>query len=200
MVILAAGTVGTNEILLRSRETNGLVLSDRLGKGFSSNGNYLWFVDYEQGDPAAVTNSAGVGVVLGTPMAPVGPSIQGIVDFRRGNRPMVDRVVFEDLAHPSALAGGVGVLAVADLNRAITLLACGHDTAEGEIRLENDEASVRWPNYSAQACRAEMAGSRGPVRPARTAGTGRAGLAGRQHHRPPARRLPHGGHGRPTAS
>ena len=80
MVILAAGTVGTNEILLRSRETNGLVLSDRLGKGFSSNGNYLWFVDYEQGDPAAVTNSAGVGVVMGTPKAPVGPSIQGIVD------------------------------------------------------------------------------------------------------------------------
>ena len=157
MVILAAGTVGTNEILLRSRETNGLVLSDRLGKGFSGNGNYLWFVDYQQGDPTAVTNSAGVGVVLGTPMAPVGPSIQGIVDFRRGNRPMVDRVVFEDLAHPSALAGGVGVLTVADLNRAITLLACGHDTAEGEIRLENDEASVRWPNYSTQACRAEMA-------------------------------------------
>jgi cholesterol oxidase len=51
----------------------------------------------------------------------------------------------------------VGALTVADLNRAITLLACGHDTAEGEIRLENDEASVRWPGYSSQACRAEMA-------------------------------------------
>jgi cholesterol oxidase len=157
IVILAAGTVGTNEILLRSRETNGLVLSDWLGRGFSANGNYLWFVDYQHGDPAVSTNSAGVGVVLGTPKAPVGPSIQGIVDFRRGTRPMVDRVVFEDLAHPSALATGVSALTVADLNRAITLLACGHDTAEGQIRLENDEASVRWPNYGGQACRAEMA-------------------------------------------
>ena len=157
MVILAAGTVGTNEILLRSRETNGLALSDRLGKGFSGNGNYLWFVDYQNGDPTVATNSAGVGVVLGTPRAPVGPSIQGIVDFRRGNRPLVSRVMFEDLAHPSALSDGVGTLTVADLNRAITLLACGHDTAEGEIRLENDVASVRWPGYSSQACRAEMA-------------------------------------------
>ena len=157
MVILAAGTLGTNEILLRSRETNGLALSDWLGKGFSANGNYLWFVDYQQGNPEVTTNSAGVGVVQGTPKAPVGPSIQGIVDFRRGTRPMVDHVVFEDLAHPSALATGVHALTVADLNRAITLLACGHDTAEGQIRLENDEASVRWPNYNAQACRAAMA-------------------------------------------
>ena len=157
MVILAAGTVGTNEILLRSRETSGLTLSDWLGKGFSANGNNLWFVDYQHGDPAVATNSAGVGVVLGTPRAPVGPSIQGIVDFRRSNRPLVGHVMFEDLAHPSALADGVGALAVADLNRAITLLACGHDTAEGEIRLENDEAAVRWPGYNSQACRAEMA-------------------------------------------
>jgi cholesterol oxidase len=157
VVILAAGTLGTNEILLRSRETNGLVLSDWLGKGFSANGNYLWFVDYQQGDPTVSTNSGGVGVVRGTPKAPVGPSIQGIVDFRRSARPMVDRVVFEDLAHPSALATGVSALTVSDLNRAITLLACGHDTAEGQIRLENDEASVRWPRYNAQACRAEMA-------------------------------------------
>jgi len=157
MVILAAGTLGTNEILLRSRERNGLVLSDWLGKGFSANGNNLWLVDYQHGDPTVATNSAGVCVVLGTPRAPVGPSIQGIVDFRRSNRPLVGHVVFEDLAHPSALADGVGALAVADLNRAITLLACGHDTAEGEIRLENDEAAVRWPGYNSQACRAEMA-------------------------------------------
>ena len=157
MVIMAAGTLGTNEILLRSRQTGGLAVSDWLGKGFSGNGNFLWFVDYQHGDPEVATNSAGVGIVLGTPRAPVGPSIQGVVDFRRGNRPLVGQVVFEDLAHPSALADGVGTLTVADLNRAITLLACGHDTAEGEIRLENDEASVRWPGYSSQACRAEMA-------------------------------------------
>jgi cholesterol oxidase len=157
MVILAAGTLGTNEILLRSRQTGGLAVSDWLGKSFSANGNHLWFVDYQHADAAVATNSAGVGVVLGTPRAPVGPSIQGVIDFRRGDRPLVGHVVFEDLAHPSALADGVGALTVADLNRAITLLACGHDTADGEIRLENNEASVHWPGYGSQACRAEMA-------------------------------------------
>jgi cholesterol oxidase len=157
LVILAAGTVGTNEILLRSRQSGGLAVSDWLGKGFSGNGNYLWLVDYQQANPAVTTNSGGVGVLAGKPAAPVGPSIQGVVDFRRASRPLDRRVVFEDLAHPSALATGVGALVVTDLNHAITMLACGHDSAEGQIRLENDEASVHWPGYASQACRAEMA-------------------------------------------
>src|SRR5829696_4410787 len=45
-VIVAAGTVGTNEIMLRSRANGGLPhLSERLGKGFSTNGDYLAFLD-----------------------------------------------------------------------------------------------------------------------------------------------------------
>ena len=157
MVILAAGTVGTNEVLLRSRQAGGLIVSDQLGKGFSANGNYLWFVDYRNADAAVRTNSAGVGIMRGTPSAPVGPTIQGIVDFRRSDRPLSRRVMFEDLAHPSALATGVAALTRADLDRGITLLACGHDRANGEIALEDDEASVRWPSYNSEACRAEMA-------------------------------------------
>lgn len=44
-VILAAGCVGTVELLFRSR-TRGLAnLSDRLGSGFSTNGDYIGFVD-----------------------------------------------------------------------------------------------------------------------------------------------------------
>jgi cholesterol oxidase len=38
VVFLAAGTLGTNEILLRSK-SYGLNVSDRLGKGFSGNGD-----------------------------------------------------------------------------------------------------------------------------------------------------------------
>lgn len=156
-VILAAGTVGTNEILLRSREADGLAVSEWLGKGFSANGNHVWFVDYQRSDADLTTNSAGTGILAGVPAKAVGPTIQGIIDFRRADRPLVRRVVIEDLAHPSALAPGVGALTLADLNRAITLLACGHDTADGEIRLEHGEASVRWPGYGTQACAAEMA-------------------------------------------
>ncbi|MGH6833012.1 MAG: GMC family oxidoreductase N-terminal domain-containing protein, partial [Methyloceanibacter sp.] len=39
-VVLAAGTLGSTEILLRSRE-RGLALSDRLGEGFSANGDII---------------------------------------------------------------------------------------------------------------------------------------------------------------
>ena len=41
-VVLAAGTLGSTEILLRSRE-RGLGLSDRLGEGFSANGDIIAF-------------------------------------------------------------------------------------------------------------------------------------------------------------
>jgi cholesterol oxidase len=156
-VILAAGTMGTNEILLRSRTTGRIATSDWLGKGFSGNGNYLGFVDYQYTDRPVSTSSAGVGVAGGTPREPVGPTIQGIIDFRRPDRPLVRRVILEDLAHPSALARGIALVTLADLNRAITLLACGHDTAAGEIHLEGDTAVVRWPGYATEACHAETA-------------------------------------------
>lgn len=45
-VIVSAGCVGTNEILLRSRDEGGLRnLSDKVGFGFSTNGDYIAFVD-----------------------------------------------------------------------------------------------------------------------------------------------------------
>jgi choline dehydrogenase-like flavoprotein len=45
-VIMAAGTVGTNEILLRSKQNGHLPeLSDTLGEGFSTNGDYLAFIE-----------------------------------------------------------------------------------------------------------------------------------------------------------
>jgi len=39
-IFLAAGTLGTTEILLRSRRDAGLALSDKLGAGFSTNGDF----------------------------------------------------------------------------------------------------------------------------------------------------------------
>ena len=39
-VFLAAGVLGTTEILLRSRRDAGLALSDKLGMGFSTNGDF----------------------------------------------------------------------------------------------------------------------------------------------------------------
>ncbi|HEY0097716.1 MAG TPA: GMC oxidoreductase [Pyrinomonadaceae bacterium] len=44
LVFLAGGTLGTTEILLRSRERGGLKLSDTLGSHFSTNGDFGAFV------------------------------------------------------------------------------------------------------------------------------------------------------------
>jgi cholesterol oxidase len=43
MVFLCAGTLGTTEILLRSRDRGGLKLSDKLGTHFSTNGDFSAF-------------------------------------------------------------------------------------------------------------------------------------------------------------
>jgi cholesterol oxidase len=44
MVFLCAGTLGTTEILLRSRDRGGLKLTDKLGTHFSTNGDFGAFV------------------------------------------------------------------------------------------------------------------------------------------------------------
>ena len=155
-LILAAGTLGSTEILLRSRQRRGLALSDWVGRGFSANGNYLGFVDYQYVEPPVITNTAGVGIAGGVPDPPVGTSIQGAIDFREPGRPLQRRVVIEDLAHAHALAPGVTLLMLADLNRGITLLGCGHDAAAGEIRLDGDGIAVRWPDYDRQASHAVL--------------------------------------------
>ncbi|MGH7357345.1 MAG: GMC oxidoreductase [Candidatus Rokuibacteriota bacterium] len=53
-VFLAAGTLGTVEFLLRSREEGGLAVSDRLGRGFSTNCDFGAFIV----DTAKPVNSA----------------------------------------------------------------------------------------------------------------------------------------------
>ena len=156
IVVVAAGTMGSNAILLRAR-TQGVAMSSWLGKGFSGNGNYLGFVDYQYTDPTVYTDTGGVGVAGGTPRYPVGAYIEGAIDFRRAGRTLERRVVIEDMAHASPLAAGVALLMLADLDRAMTLLGCGHDRAEGEIRLEHDIATVHWRDYDQQPSHLELA-------------------------------------------
>jgi cholesterol oxidase len=54
VVFLAAGTLGTTELLLRSRDREELKLSDRVGHGFSTNGDFGAFIV----DTAKPVNSA----------------------------------------------------------------------------------------------------------------------------------------------
>lgn len=93
-VILAAGSLGTTEILLRSRR-HGLPLSSRLGHGFSGNGDAIVF-GYNNDH---VVEGIGHGNRHDAGLAPVGPTITAMIDERRADPP----VLIQDGAIPGAL-------------------------------------------------------------------------------------------------
>lgn len=97
IVVLAAGTLGSTEILLRSRE-HGLQLSNQLGEHFSGNGDVLGF-GYNTSD---AINGIGFGNQSPKGRAPVGPCITGIIDIRK--QPQLDQgMVIEDGSIPGAI-------------------------------------------------------------------------------------------------
>ena len=91
-VVLAAGTLGSSEILLRSRDL-GLQMSDMLGKRCSTNGDML-VVDY--------ATDAAVNTVADEIIKPsdrkVGPTITGVIDLRA-----TAGVVIEEMSVPAGL-------------------------------------------------------------------------------------------------
>lgn len=93
-VVLAAGTYGSTEILLRSREA-GLQLSERLGERFSTNGD---MINVHYGYPGPVNAAPRED----TPFRErrVGPTITGM--FESG-RDRAERVVVQELAIPAPL-------------------------------------------------------------------------------------------------
>ena len=99
-VVLAAGAVGSTEILLRSA-AQGLAVSGRLGYGFSGNGDYLGLA-YNNDVRCNVT---GYGNHPDSPRAQVkpGPTIVSSIQYDR-SRPFAERITIEDFALlPSAL-------------------------------------------------------------------------------------------------
>jgi cholesterol oxidase len=81
IVVLGAGAMGSTEILLRSRQ-EGLALSDKLGDGFTGNGDVLAFA-YNGDLPA---NAVGIGHPPRSGAAPPGPCITGAIDLRASHR------------------------------------------------------------------------------------------------------------------
>ncbi|MGO8996937.1 MAG: alpha/beta fold hydrolase [Polyangiaceae bacterium] len=173
VVIVAAGTLGSTEILLRSKE-HGLAVSDQLGKRFSGNGDVLAF-GYD-------CNRSIDGVGYGRKPVPkgkeVGPCITGLIDLRKTAR-VQDGIIIEDGAIPGAIGAelpevfGIAAAAighdtdrgVADLlgqkvrqlesqlggphvgavRNAQTYLAMTHDEGTGVMSLESDRLRVDWP-------------------------------------------------------
>lgn len=181
IVVLAAGTLGSTEILLRSK-ARGLPCSDRLGSNFSGNGDVLGFAYNTDGriDPVGWGQQR---------LAPVGPCITGIIDCRNEGD-LQQGFVIEEGSVPSPLAEllPAALLAaakavgkdtdqgvadfLAETRRELESLAYGprrgaiantqvflvmaHDEG-GRLTLESDRLRIRWPNVGAQPIFARIA-------------------------------------------
>ena len=175
-VILAAGTLGSSEILMRSRSAT-LSFSPQLGKKFSANGDTIFVVK----DSARRVND-----VARETDAPdrrnVGPTITGMLDLRSGD-PDTD-VVVQDLSVPGPLRAifeevttttdALNKLLIPDpsrhapekpfldsaaidekqTERSLAVAMIGRDSADGVLKRHHDEfvpggdgvLTVRWPS------------------------------------------------------
>jgi cholesterol oxidase len=174
MVVLSAGTLGSSEILLRSKK-NGLPLSDQVGEHFNGNGDVLAF-SYNCDEEIN-----GVGFGAHPPDGPtghkVGPCITGIIDLRHKPVP-TDGFVIEEgsiagafggflpklFALASALEGVDTDTGVQDMIRermreldsltrgpyhgatrnTQTMLVMAHDDNKGRFYLADDRLRIDW--------------------------------------------------------
>ncbi|WP_224248491.1 GMC oxidoreductase [Hyalangium gracile] len=141
-VILAAGSLGSTELLLRSRAA-GLSLSGELGRHFSGNGDVMAF-GYNLDVPV---NAVAHGEEPEKDAEPVGPNITSVIDLR-DTEYLDEGMVIEEGGIPAALGGYLPTLlaAVAPL--------MGEDTDEGFIDGVQEQARVaesliRGPHHGA---------------------------------------------------
>lgn len=174
VVVMAAGALGSTEILLRSR-AEGLAVSPRLGQRFTGNGDVLAFAYDVIGAPV---RGIGLGRRVSTPDNGVGPCITGMID-RTGTPEPGKGALIEEGAIPGALRalmpaafavaadidGGGRPLAFASrlwrrtratagavfdptggpADRSLTYLVMSDDVGDGELRLDGDGVRVDWP-------------------------------------------------------
>ena len=157
LVILAAGTLGSTEILLRSRD-RGLAVSDCLGHRFSANGDIIAF-GYGAKLPV---NAIGVGHPAKVEGLTIGAAVSGQID-------LVDPEQLENELHiqegvlPSAMAPILPVMfvpngrllgALQSLVSGVykgpfaglqTFFAVSHDSASGRMVLNDDRLVLTWP-------------------------------------------------------
>lgn len=174
IVVLAAGTLGSTELLLLSR-ARGLTLSTQLGRRISGNGDFPAFAY----DCDERIDGIGRGSRVDA-AGPVGPSITAAVDLRTARSPR-EGLVIQEGAIPSPLAPllPLGMLLAAakaarragvvpeprrvwrrlhslavdrprgSMARTLTLLAMGTDDRCGQLTLAGDRPLVSWPGAAA---------------------------------------------------
>lgn len=159
VVVLAAGTLGTNELLMRARD-RGLALSAKLGEKFSANGDDLVIAsDFNQPVNAIATGFPSQAP-RGTPQ--VGPHSMALIDLGDEHGPVWvhDGTMLTMMAALSPLDNllrlNVGEafrllkqgIYGDGLSRVQLLYVVAHDDASGRLRLHNDRVIVDWPGYS----------------------------------------------------
>jgi cholesterol oxidase len=159
IVVLAAGTLGTNELLLRAQQ-RGLGLSPRLGENFSANGDDLVFADKLDKPVNAIATGFPSRAPRGT--APVGPHSMALIDLGDEHGPVWvhDGTMLTVMA---ALAPLENLLKLKVWNalrllkegiygdeqsRSQILYVVAQDDASGRLRLQNGHVMVDWPGYS----------------------------------------------------
>lgn len=164
VVILAAGTLGSTEVLLRSRE-RGLPISDRLGKGFSGNGDDMLIGR----DLDTEVNAVAVGFPPKADVKPVGPATVAMIRCPGDGEAGAEVLLQDGTMMPlMAMMAPLKAFKELDWRRALKLLSEGpyrgyrsraqlfyaitHDGAGGEMRLENDRLVVAWPEVGNDPC------------------------------------------------
>src|SRR5262245_40040971 len=159
IVVLAAGTLGTAELLLRA-QLRGLELSAKLGEKFSANGDDLVFADKLAEPVNAIATGFPPQAPRGTAL--VGPHSMALIDLGDEHGP----VWVHDgtmMALMAALAPLENLLKLKiwnalrllkegkygdDMRRSQILYVVAHDDASGRLRLQNNHVIVDWPGYS----------------------------------------------------
>ena len=157
-IILSAGTLGTTEILLRSRD-KGLALSERLGQQFSANGDIIAF-GYDADIPV---NAIGVGTPIKEGLEPVGASVSAQLEINDPDH-LDNGLCVQEGVLPSSLAPMLPVMFVPNgrllgalkslisgvykgpLSRLQTFFAVSHDSASGRFELDKEQFVLKWPN------------------------------------------------------
>jgi len=179
IVILGGGTLGSTEILLRSRE-EGLRVSSCLGHRFTGNGDFLG-IGYNT-DFKIQGIALGKHPVIFPKEQRVGPTITGAIDLRRTD--LGEAMIIEEGAIPAPL-GQIGrwlcpLLAcfggretersISEFCRQVgrgcasafygpytgamrntqTYLVMSHDDDGGQMYLENNRLRIAWPHVGAE--------------------------------------------------
>jgi cholesterol oxidase len=180
VVVLAAGTLGTNGILLRS-EKKGLALSSRLGHRFTGNGDVLGFA-YNCDRP--IHGLGWLDPKHESRHREVGPCITSVIDMRHTDN-FEEGYILEEGSAPGALSAVIaaafaqaaatigtdekkeGLLSELEelgqsvkslftsgqegaTDRTQTYLIMAHDDGEGTIGIAGDDVCLTWPGVGKQ--------------------------------------------------